>query len=208
MNIRFCIPFYHEFEWARQSAQQIEHSKLHKFDIVARHGTVIHEIRNSFITDGTDDILQYDAWLFQDSDIKSTPEDIYKLIDYDLPIVSGVYQRHNAPNITYAGEWDGHNCGQNYVWENTGLKKVGYTGAGFLFVKREVFENIKPDWFRLLEIKTDKRIYSMSEDYSFCKLSQNAGYDVHVDFDVKVKHRLRNQESNFDDEIIKSIQQF
>jgi hypothetical protein len=71
---------------------------------------------------------------------------------------------------------------------------VDCVGAGFLLVKREVFEKIKPPWFvfgdpeliRRMKLKTED--ISPGEDVYFSFKARDAGYKLFVDCRVRLAH--------------------
>lgn len=198
MKIRVCIPFYSEFEATKKGISELKNRKQHDFHIEPRQGTLIYQIRNSFINDFGRDILDFDSYLFIDSDICFNADNVFSLLAHDLDIVSGAYRRHSEPERIEAGYWLPKQPGavQNRLYASEkGVREVDFVGMGFCLIKKRVFEAIQPDWFRHLEIDLDGRKTCVGEDYSFCMLAKEAGVKVFCDCDTKVDHVRRTQKS-------------
>jgi len=140
-------------------------------DWVLARGLYLFDNRNSCVRiTGESDVL------FWDSDIIATAEDVQKLLALDLPIVSGAYQQRETEQY----------CG-NIPMGETGLHEVEYCGAGFLYIKREVFKKFK-DEFYFWNYKD-----RLGEDIGFCKQARELGYKIYVDCDCKIKHLLKGE---------------
>jgi GT2 family glycosyltransferase len=140
--------------------------------------TNIYNVRNTCLKGLTD----YDYVMWIDSDMVFTPDDFQELLNYDLPIVSGI-----AKMAT--GEW---NCGKldliNFsvepLKELNGLMEVDTCGMAFMLIKREVFEALGPDPFSPLYVGSQ----FLGEDAGFCIKSRSHGYKIMVDTDVRIGH--------------------
>lgn len=138
--------------------------------------------------------VDYDAIMHIDSDIIFTPDNFKRLLDHNLPIVSGVYSFKGGKNLATVEHWDeeffqkhGH-----FPFLPTspapGLIKVAYTGFGWLLVRKGVYEALKYPWFYPEWIDIGSSHDFCSEDVSWCRSVQAAGYDVWVDGSVRVGH--------------------
>lgn len=193
MRLRVCIPFYSEWSAAAIGCRELQG---YDFVIEPRQGTYIYEIRNSFVDDMTGSILDFDAWLFVDSDVTFTLQNVLDIIARDLPIVAGASRTHKDRSVVQAGFFGVPGVVKSKV--NTtewGLKEVDFVGTDFCFIRREVFEKIDPDWFRHLPLTVDGVHKSIGEDYSFCILARQAGFKIYIDMDIRVDHRQRKQTS-------------
>lgn len=118
--------------------------------------------------------------LFLDSDV--IPDDIdviNRLLEADLPIVSGVYRNTLRTGIN---AWvGGSTIGMK---QSAPIVEVDRVGFGLVLVKREVFETMtgRP-WF-YLSVGPKQR----GEDFYFCRRAQVAGFKICVDMRVTAKH--------------------
>lgn len=152
---------------------------------------------------------------FVDADIKFNPADAYHMIQADVPLICGIYPKKeiNWPQVYQA------------VKEDVPIEKIGgYTGSfvvnlvggessvtvaadkpaeimaggtGFMLIKREVFEALKPitptykndlpnlgigtvmyDFFQTSHCKDTGRL--LSEDYHFCVKYREVGGKVYA----------------------------
>jgi hypothetical protein len=200
MTTRVCVPFYGEFEAAKPGLREL---KAHpgRYAIEARQGTYIWMVRNSLVNDEASSRkrqipLPYDAWLFVDSDIAFSLEDVEHLEALNRPIVCLPYRTHDAPDRYQAGRLDGRGMiVEKYPATTTGLQTVDFCGAGFLRIRRDVFCTLEYPWFRHqtveLELEGVEYCEIMGEDIGFCMAARAAGYDIWCDFDRPVTHRLR-----------------
>lgn len=147
--------------------------------------------------------------LFLDTDITCASNACRKLLSHDKQIISGVYfQRgeHQFPLIyNYQGIRRMHDksrpafspmlapvydyldkkrlphVGITYATleGNDGLIEIGGCGAGFLLVKRDIFENIPFPWFS----------FEMGgEDLYFCHKARKHGFQIWADMSVLLGH--------------------
>lgn len=135
----------------------------------------------------------YDKIIWIDSDIEWTVDDMSRLWESDLDIVSGLYQ--TGPDGTVAVNFpdgDGRPTKVNKVefLLHDEPVKVGGVGFGFVAMKQGVFETMDRPWFLINRIKWDDVDFytNVGEDYSWCASAQRAGFDIWVDPLVKVKH--------------------
>lgn len=143
--------------------------------------------------------------LFLDNDISFEPEDVIKMLDYDVDIVSGAYPMKTIP-VKY--------CVQPVIPEekNGELIKICKNGMGFVLIKRRVFEKMAKDYPELkyiptdndtnmlpskeevensyhffAEVKTKESAY-LSEDNSFFARAMQSGIDIWLDPSIFLEH--------------------
>jgi hypothetical protein len=203
MKIRVCIPFYNEFEAIKPLLQDLEKSKEHEFIIEPRQGCNLTFLRNSFITDGTTDILDLDAWLFIDSDLILTIEDIYKLINHGKDVISAPYLMQGGRGAYCCGEIKPGSSELSFRYSEQnrpqGLKQISYITDGLLFVKREVFELYRKEFntlsfFRSAPYRdgtTGLEVYP-NRDFGFCYYLRQLSVSLWCDFDIRVGHIMRD----------------
>ena len=125
---------------------------------------------------------------FIDSDVVPPEGTLQKLIDYDLPIIAGIY-----PMDAHGPVWS---FKTNGWWRSRGLPlPSGLTtstaiGGSTLLVKKEVIEKLERPCFKIVyrAIDEDGRCYDYGEDEYFSKIAIEAGYDVVVDPTIICKH--------------------
>lgn len=140
--------------------------------------------------------LGVDWCLMMDSDIIAPPDAIERLMKHNHPIISAAYFRRSPPHgIMVAQKPLG-----NWVtkWQPNSLIEVDVAGTGFMLIRRDVLENMKPQrpgfhWFHWM-VDTPKETlqageHCVSEDFSFCLAAKRQlGIPTVVDTSVIVKH--------------------
>lgn len=186
--------------------------------------SLIQRARNSLVNM----FLQtdYTHLLFIDADIGFDAEHAFRMIMTDKDVVCGAYPRK------YLNWSKMHTCAQsggsvqqmvheglehvvNFIGEDRrppideqGCVEVEYSGTGFMLIKREVFEKLKPivdiylcdaevsgaisvndvihEFFYVEKEPKTKRL--LSEDYAFCRLWRTNGGKIHVAPWVNLAH--------------------
>jgi glycosyltransferase involved in cell wall biosynthesis len=147
---------------------------------------------------------EHDYLFFLDSDIGFNPQDVIKLLSYQLPIVSGAYPMKIIPE-RYCVELIQPEQRQG------DLVKINGNGMGFVLIHRQVFIDIAKKYPGLKYIPsdyhsdtphTDAEINNsyhyfaeyktqnsfMSEDKSFFYRAQQVGYDIWLDTTIRLNH--------------------
>lgn len=144
--------------------------------------------------------------LFLDTDLVFSAEHVARLISHDLPLVCGLYPKKQR-NLKWVC-----NTREEFGTADpaTGLQRVLYAGTGCMLIAREVFEKMAEafpelrydpdagepehlryhDFFRCgvhEEPATGRRRY-LSEDWFFCQMAAELGYQIMVDTHVVLKH--------------------
>lgn len=148
--------------------------------------------------------FDYDVWVTLDSDIFFIPEQLIELIeDTDTyPVISGLYRMTDLKHYAAIKNWDETYFKRHGTFQFVKLDdlekspkyiKVAYNGMGFFACRRGVIEKLEYPYFSypLQEMKLDdgRVIRDMcSEDVSFCKNLQDAGFDIMVNTTLKVGH--------------------
>jgi|SRR5579859_3459114 len=118
--------------------------------------------------------------LFIDDDLIVPPNGLMRLLGHDVPIVGGLYYARTEPHLPVCYR---HVVDNNWVPITefcAGLQEVDAMGAGFMLIKREVFERMSRPWFDFSD--------RMGEDMWFCEQARNLGYQILLDADIKCKH--------------------
>ena len=143
--------------------------------------------------------------LFLDTDLIFSVEQIERLIAHRRPFLIGLYPKKQEQLAWVC------NTRKEFPPRDpeTGLQRILYGGTGCMLIAREVFEAIiakfpelayQPDdgepeqplydFFKVgvhEDAATGRRRY-LSEDWFFCQLAADAGYDLYADTCVILKH--------------------
>lgn len=198
MRIRVGIPFYAEFEACKPGLAELRDCREHEFDVQPRQGTYIGKTRNSFINDlkstkAWQKPLPYDAFLDIDSDISFTLDDVLVMIAHNKDCISLPYLRQGGHDEYECGLWKDipGSLGGYFTPKTKGLRKVDWSGGGMRLTKAHVYEVMAYPWyFHPMIIKGDRQEEG-SEDIGFCMNVAKAGFDIWMDFDRPVGHKLR-----------------
>lgn len=152
--------------------------------------------------------MAYDALYFRnfeeimwiDSDVGFDPDDFEKLRNYDLPIACGIYPIKGWPQMT--AQFFGQKSIQ--FGKNGGLMEIRFSANGFLYTKRQVYEDIRKQFnMELCNAAFQHPIYPYflptvfeindeycyyGEDYSFCRRASKCGYKIMADTSIRLKH--------------------
>lgn len=143
--------------------------------------------------------------LFLDTDLVFSPEHVARLLSHRQPFLVGLYPKKQA-ELSWVCNTREEFGGRD---PDTGLQRILYGGTGCMLIAREVFEAIiranpelayqpddgEPDqplhdFFKVgvyEDAATGRRRY-LSEDWFFCQLAADAGYPLHADTHVVLKH--------------------
>lgn len=142
--------------------------------------------------------IDYDFLMWIDSDIVFKPEDIIKLINYNLDIVSGCYIMRDNASYPIVEELDydyflKHSSfkfiTKETLKEKQNLFEAAYVGFGFLCIKKGVFEAMKYPFFEPVKMIINDNIQDYaSEDVSWCINIRKLGYKILVDPTIIVGH--------------------
>lgn len=158
-----------------------------------RNGFAAHFLNN----------LHEDYLFFVDSDIVFTAADfervMYHCVVGGKKIVAGLYPKKSA---TLGWVVNVHGPGAQPD-SDTGMLKVRHAGTGFLCVHRSVFEAMRDKFPQIRYGAPDLNLHDVawdffpmgarngeyeSEDYAFCRMAEEAGFEIYADTRVQVKH--------------------
>ena len=152
--------------------------------------TTFRKMHHRARTELAEAFLQTDCThiLWVDDDNIPREDDLNKLLEHDLPIVSGLYFRRAEPfePIIMVKRENGRGTERrpDLYREKSGQPvKIHSTGMGFMLIKREVIEAVKKLGMPLFDIRGN-----FGEDIWFCNQVHGAGYDVWLDPQVEVGH--------------------
>ncbi len=196
--IRVCTPHYNGFEAAKAGLNSLTGDV--RFEVVQRQGTIISHVRNSMLTDNSctlkkQPVLDRD-FLFIDSDIIFKKEDVERIIKLgeSHPIVFFPYKTQKDPALYQCGFWGpilgtvGARANMSY----TVPQIIHWCGAGFLFIKKEVFEKIEYPYFRFYVLDIGNHAIQVGEDFGFAIQVWNK-IPIFCDFSNPVEHVLRRK---------------
>ncbi len=129
-------------------------------------GCYIHMNRNIIVQQAIDQDCTH--LLFIDSDVTFDQFAIQKLIDHNLDIVGGRYNKRILPLTST-------------VPDITTLSEVPFVPTGFLLINMEVIKKMKKPYFFF-----DKK--NESEDLYFCNKAIALGYKVYCDPEISIGH--------------------
>ncbi len=173
-----------------------------ELDVVVAQGSNIVRNRNAAINGERSYAIRqkigdFDFLLCLDSDVAFNAGHLRRLLNHNLDIVGGAYQKRNRIDLMCAGYWfDGIEgvtsddlCPK---WSEEGLKKVDWVGSGFLLVKRQVLEAMEYPWFRyeIVRFEHNGVVHQLvtSDDFGFDMNARRAGYDIYLDCSCKIEH--------------------
>lgn len=168
---------------------------------IREYSSDIYTCREQAATKAVDH-TDYDYMLWADSDMTWKWADVVKMIEADVPIISGVCLispfKSNAAKfgkdekgldvLSYLNGW---RLGEAEKTEK-GLIQVDMVGFGFLLFKKGVFEALERPWFRQGTVTApDGRGLVSSEDMMFTTRCREAGFPIYVHPEVFIGHQKR-----------------
>lgn len=188
--IKICIPFYNEIhpktiETVETIAKAFPGSKIQKLG-----GTYIAQARNFLVNGGKSQKAfqvipgEFTHYLFVDSDVYANDpvKAVSAMLSIKESIVGGLYPSR-VKKAYYTAGWFNKDAAKGVLglWVNSssnGVQHVDWVGAGFLLVKREVFEKLKYPWFSCCMIENGDDRDQAGEDVGFCINAAEAGYRI------------------------------
>jgi len=133
--------------------------------------------------------LGFDYCFFLDDDIIPPSDTIVRLMNHNLPIVSGMYYRRSSPicpvmmrNVPGGKQWISE-------FKTPDLMEVDYVGAGCLLIHSSVLKAVPQPWFDWRCDRYDlPELERMSEDFAFCENAKKHGFKTFVDTSIQCKH--------------------
>jgi GT2 family glycosyltransferase len=136
------------------------------FQMILAMGPYIHQNRENAVDEAFKNNCSH--LLFIDTDIIFEPDAIKRLIDHDLDIVGGRYNKRFLPI-------------QSTVPNITKLSETRFVPTGFLLINMEVFKKIGKPFFSFED-------GAESEDVYFCDKAIRNGYKVWCDPAINIGH--------------------
>ena len=178
-------------------------------EIVTQQGSNVPRARNAMINGERSHLKRqkldgFDWFLCVDADTGFTPDHVKRLLAHDKDVVSGTYlHKHDASRVVagWFGDVDGLSPMDKRVTpDRTGLFEVDWVGAGFLLMRRGVFERVPYPWFACTEVEYDSPqgvcAQTTSDDLGLCMKLKANGETVWLDADCRVDHVPHPNEHN------------
>lgn len=201
--IKVCVPYPNHGQilpQVEEALSLLEESDL-DVNITRTQGSNIIRARNAAINEEKSDLTRqklpnFDYFLSVDSDVVFTVDNVKRLISHNLDIVGGLYSNKNNRQLAVAGYLTavGSVSYDRLVLSvGSGIKRVGYTGGGFLLISKRALENIEYPWFRYetisyLDNNGDMHQQQTSDDIGFAINASRCGFPIYLDCDCKLEH--------------------
>lgn len=159
----------------------------------------IDQGRNQMSTDALNKGFEVTMWI--DSDIGFESDDVDRLLSLNRPLVCGIYPKKGLRELA------SHmlpGTKEIVFGRNGGLIEIKYAGAGFLMVRREVYESIQTKlelpvcntsfrrpmipFFLPMTILQANHHWYLAEDYAFCERARQSGFKIIADSTIRLYH--------------------
>jgi hypothetical protein len=149
-----------------------------------------NEIVREWLDRGDEDWL-----LFLDADMTFPVGLVRRLVDHDLPVVTGRYHMRRPPYhaVAYVKHRtiDGSHAYAPVHW-GQGVIEIERGGAGCLLIRRDVAEAIRAavgdNWFRYQRGPNVPHDFTVSEDFWFYQQAREVGFRCYLDWDCECEH--------------------
>lgn len=165
---------------------------INVFCIYMSYDSLVQRARNDIIQLALDS--QVDDLVFIDCDVDWAPEDFFKLLEYDVDVVGGIYPKKGDRE-----EYPVKLLGDTFTIEENGLVEVDGIATGFLRLTKKAIQKIwdhsqeyteshKPKPIRMVFDIAIVNGELVSEDIIFCKKWRELGEKVWFDPSIKLSH--------------------
>lgn len=137
---------------------------------------------------------------FIDSDTIPPEDALEKLLAHETPFVTaltpimsqnkqtGRYEFYDNAFFEPTKEDDGTVKQTSIVQRDTGVHPIYRCGGSCMLIKREVFETLKPPYFKFESDEKGLK-HTRSEDIYFCDMMREAGIEIMADSSVHCNHQ-------------------
>lgn len=199
------LPIYGMIPWHfSQCIRDLERNAPCSLIVGSKVGdSLVNRSRNAIAAE----FLESDAThlLFIDSDLIFSPDHVKALLAADRDIIAGLYPKKQEGPV----QWVVNACFEETTPDAKGIQQIRYAGTGFLLIRREVFVKMIDQlgdelWYTPDDNKTRAREYDffkvgvyqypdgtrrfLSEDWYFCQMAMDLGYQVFAHTRVVCKH--------------------
>jgi len=131
--------------------------------------------------------LDFDYMLFLDDDVLPPLDIVSKLLSHGRYIMSASYPIMQDGEIYDSSSmWTGESYRKNF-YNSKGVKSIDACGLGACLIHRDVLKKVLAmDCFSLAY--DDRGEVTKGEDYKFCEVARELGFNIYVDFDLKCEH--------------------
>lgn len=170
-------------------------------EVVYCRGSNIPRARNGMINGETSDLMYqklsgFDYMLCLDSDIGFTSSHVIQLLSHCEQIVGGLYKKKNRPAVGNGGMLLTSGAVDADRWipmASTGLRRVDWTGGGFILITRETLEALEYPWFRgelIQDVDSNglKHQQLTGEDIGFAINARRHNLPIYLDCDCVLEH--------------------
>jgi len=167
--------------------------EINVYCIYMSYDSLVQRARNDIVQLALDQ--QVDDLVFIDYDVDWTPEDFFKLLEYDVDVVGGIYPKKGDEE-----DYPVKALNQNIKFEENGLIEVEGIATGFLRLTRKALQTVSDDSIEYTEshkpkpikmvfdITVDEKGELISEDIVFCRKWRKLGGKVWFDPSIKLSH--------------------
>lgn len=151
--------------------------------LLMREGSVLHSNREEIIMRAIE--MNCTHVLFVDDDMIFEKDAVVRLVERDKDIVGVHYNCRKFP-LTTTVHMDKKQK-EKINWEKPeGFMSCEAVGTGFMLINLKVFKKLQHPWF--FWKSNEKGEVVEGEDYWFCRIAREAGFEVWVDLNIPIKH--------------------
>lgn len=146
----------------------------------------IDELRNNLVEQAQN--LGCSHLIMMDADMVYPRMVLAPLLRHKRPVAGGLCFRRYPPfdPLIYRGGINRYKTIEE--WTEGELLEVDATGTGCLLFDMEVFDRVKPPWFRFEPNPNQEVGGLIGEDIGFCSRLKAAGYQIFVDTSIEIGH--------------------
>lgn len=166
---------------------------------IFRGASAIDQARSMMATDALRDGFTELLWV--DSDIAFELEDVDRLLAHQQPFVCGIYPKKGTKSLACHVLPETREL---VFGEEGGLTEILYAAGGFALVRSSVYERMReqlslpacnaqfgksftPYYLPLVKETSDGAWY-LAEDFAFSERARQAGFTVHADTRIRLRH--------------------
>lgn len=166
---------------------------------VFRGASAIDQVRSTMAHDALRDGFTELLWV--DADIAFDPSDVDLLLSHEQPVVCGIAPKKGARALASRLLPETREL---VFGEGGGLLEIQYAGGGFTLVRSSVYTTIReklalptcnaqfgspmvPYYLPLVK-ETPEGAWYLAEDFAFCERARQAGFSIHADTRIRLRH--------------------
>ena len=142
--------------------------------------TAREEMANAAIDEG------YDYLLFIDSDIEFPPDALYRLLDKNCGMVTGIYYQRGAEHLpVICRKMEPFNCEIETDVDREDLIPIVGCGMGFCLIKTEWLKEVRDKYGKGTMFCPEP---GLGEDFAFCKKVNELNHVIFADPTIPLNH--------------------